>query len=53
MHQGLSHRLADGGAVFEYRMVIRSRDRNGAARLSRDLRAIPEVKEFRITPTGD
>ena len=49
----LSHRLADGGASFEYRMVIRSRDRNGAERLSRDLRAIPEVKECRIAPTGD
>lgn len=49
----LSHRLAGGGASFEYRMVIRSRDRNGAERLSRDLRGIPEVKEFRIAPTGD
>ncbi len=39
----LSHRLADGGAFFEYRMVIRSRDRDGAERLLRDLRAIAEV----------
>jgi putative Mg2+ transporter-C (MgtC) family protein len=49
----LSHRLADGGASFEYRMVISSRDRNGAESLSRELRSIPEVKEFRIAPTGD
>jgi putative Mg2+ transporter-C (MgtC) family protein len=49
----LSHRLTDGGATFEYRMTIRNRDRNGAERLSRELRGIPEVKEFRIAPTGD
>jgi putative Mg2+ transporter-C (MgtC) family protein len=49
----LSHRLADDGAIFEYRMVIRSRDRRNAERLSQHLRTLPEVKEFRIAPTGD
>jgi putative Mg2+ transporter-C (MgtC) family protein len=49
----LSHRLSEDGAFFEYRMVISSRNRGGAEQLSRDLRAIPEVKEFRIAPTGD
>jgi putative Mg2+ transporter-C (MgtC) family protein len=49
----LSHRLADDGRIFEYRMVIRSRDRSNAERLSQHLRSRPEVKEFRIAPTGD
>ena len=49
----LSHRLTDDGRLFEYRMVIRSRDRRGAENLSQHLRALPEVKEFRIAPTGD
>jgi putative Mg2+ transporter-C (MgtC) family protein len=49
----LSHRLADDGKVFEYRMVIRSRDRRNAERLAQHLRTLKEVKEFRIAPTGD
>jgi putative Mg2+ transporter-C (MgtC) family protein len=49
----LSHRLTDDGKVFEYRMVIRSRDRSRAESLSQNLRARPEVREFRIAPTGD
>ena len=49
----LSSRLSDGGKVFEYRMVLRSRDRKSAEDLSRHLRALPEVIEFRISPTGD
>jgi putative Mg2+ transporter-C (MgtC) family protein len=49
----LSHRLADNGDIFEYRMVIRSRDRRNAERLSQYLRTRPDVKEFRIAPTGD
>jgi putative Mg2+ transporter-C (MgtC) family protein len=49
----LSHRLSDAGTLFEYRMVIRSRDRSNAERLSRHLRGLPNVLEFRIAPTGD
>src|SRR5215207_990505 len=49
----LSHRLTDDGRLFEYCMVIRSRDRRNAEVLSQHLRTRPEVKEFRITPTGD
>jgi putative Mg2+ transporter-C (MgtC) family protein len=49
----LSHRLADDGAIFEYRMVIRSRSRRSAETLARQLRTMPEVIEFRIAPTGD
>jgi putative Mg2+ transporter-C (MgtC) family protein len=49
----LSSRLADGGAPFEYRMVFKSRDPKNAESLSQHLRTLPEVVEFRISPTGD
>jgi putative Mg2+ transporter-C (MgtC) family protein len=49
----LSSRLAEGGAQFEYRMTIKSRDRRNAEALSQHLRGLPEVIEFRIAPTGD
>jgi putative Mg2+ transporter-C (MgtC) family protein len=48
----LSTRLTEGQA-FEYRMTIKSRDRKNAEALSTHLRGLPEVVEFRITPTGD
>lgn len=46
-------RLIDGGDIFEYRMVIKSRSRQGAETLARELLTTPEVVEFRISPTGD
>jgi putative Mg2+ transporter-C (MgtC) family protein len=49
----LSSRLVNEGKVFEYRMVIRSRDRTNAQRLSQRLLSLEEVIEFRISPTGD
>lgn len=49
----LASRLTDGGDQFEYRMVLKSRDPKSAERLSRQLLALPEVVEFRISPTGD
>jgi putative Mg2+ transporter-C (MgtC) family protein len=49
----LSSRLVDEGKVFEYRMVIRSRERDSAQALAHRLLALPEVIEFRISPTGD
>ena len=49
----LSSRLTQGGQQFEYRMTIKSRDRRNAEALSVHLRRLPEVVEFRITPTGD
>ena len=49
----LSHRLNDDGKAFEYRMVIRSRNRIKAESLCQHLRARLEVREFRIAPTGD
>ena len=49
----LHSRLIGGGEFFEYRMVIRSRDRSNAHGLSQHLLQRPEVIEFRISPTGD
>lgn len=49
----LSSRLVEGGKQFEYRMTIKSRDRLAAERLSKHLRGMPDVIEFRIAPTGD
>jgi len=48
----LSSRLTDG-KHFEYRMTIKSRDRVAAETLSRHLRTLPDIIEFRIAPTGD
>ncbi len=49
----LASRLTEGGKLFEYRMVLRSRDPKAAEALSQHLRKLPEVIEFRISPTGD
>jgi putative Mg2+ transporter-C (MgtC) family protein len=49
----LSSRLSANGQQFEYRMTIKSRDRKNAEALSKHLRDLPEVVEFRVTPTGD
>jgi len=49
----LHSRLINGGEFFEYRMVIRSRDRTSAEALSQHLLTLPRVIEFRISPTGD
>jgi putative Mg2+ transporter-C (MgtC) family protein len=49
----LSSRLTEGGQHFEYRMTIKSHHRSNAEKLSQYLRGLPEVVEFRITPTGD
>jgi len=49
----LSSRLIGEGHMFEYRMVIRSRNPANAQQLSRHLLSRPEVIEFRISPTGD
>jgi putative Mg2+ transporter-C (MgtC) family protein len=49
----LSSRLVNEGKYFEYRMVIRSRERDNAQALAQHLLALPEVIEFRISPTGD
>ena len=49
----LHSRLTDEGKAFEYRMVIRSRHRDNAQALAQHLLTLPQVIEFRISPTGD
>lgn len=49
----LSYRLTADGRHFEYRMVIRTRDRHNAERLAETLTGLDTVVEFRIAPTGD
>jgi putative Mg2+ transporter-C (MgtC) family protein len=49
----LACRLIEGGQQFEYRMTIKSQDRRNGERLAAHLRSLPEVVEFRISPTGD
>lgn len=49
----LSSGLVENGQQFEYRMTIKSRDRHAAEVLSKHLRGLTDVIEFRIAPTGD
>jgi putative Mg2+ transporter-C (MgtC) family protein len=49
----MSYRLDTGGDFFEYRMTIRTADRAVIEKLAAKLRTIPDVIEFRISPTGD
>jgi putative Mg2+ transporter-C (MgtC) family protein len=49
----LSSRLIGEGKLFEYRMVIATRDRSNAEKLAQHLLGLEEVIEFRISPTGD
>lgn len=49
----VSSRLTEGGQILEYRMMIKTRDRAATDKLSQFLRNLPEVVEFRISPTAD
>jgi putative Mg2+ transporter-C (MgtC) family protein len=49
----LNYRLDSGDDFFEYRMVIRTGDSKNARALTLTLIALPSVKEFRLSPTGD
>jgi len=49
----LSYRMTEGGKLFEYRMTLRSHDPRNAETLAQHLRTVPQVIEFRISPTGD
>jgi len=49
----MSYRLDDGGKVFEYRMSIRTIDKDNITRLVEDYRKREDVLEFRVSPTGD
>jgi putative Mg2+ transporter-C (MgtC) family protein len=49
----MSYRIVDEGRTFEYRMILRTTNPNDNARLAADLRELEQVREFRISPTGD
>jgi putative Mg2+ transporter-C (MgtC) family protein len=49
----LSSRLGDGGTLFEYRMILKTRDPRNTEKLAQHLLAMPDVIEFRVAPTGD
>lgn len=49
----MSYGITDDGLQFEYRMVIRTTDYHNNGRLANDLRQMPQVREFQISPTGD
>jgi putative Mg2+ transporter-C (MgtC) family protein len=49
----LSHHMHDRGQQFEYRMTLHGRDPKNFEALSRHLRTLPGVIEFRISPTGE
>lgn len=46
-------RLIEEGRLFEYRLVSRSRNKAGAQALAQQMLELPNVVEFRISPTGD
>jgi putative Mg2+ transporter-C (MgtC) family protein len=50
---GLAYGLTDGGRQFEYSMTIRTNDDANFTRLARSLSALPPVREFHLTPSGD
>lgn len=49
----MSYRGSDDGLSFEYRMVIRTINRDNLSKLSVALRERENVRAFRISPTGD
>jgi putative Mg2+ transporter-C (MgtC) family protein len=49
----LSYRLIAEGTSFEYRMMIRGMDKANAQCLAQALSALPALREFRISPSGD
>jgi putative Mg2+ transporter-C (MgtC) family protein len=49
----MNYRQNGGGTEFDYRMVIRTGDRENVRKLAEKLRTMPAIQEFRITPTGD
>ena len=49
----LSYRTSGSGRFFEYRMVIRTMNRQNAHALAATLRQMDDVVAFRIAPTGD
>ncbi len=49
----LAYQITGDGRFLEYRTTIRTNDERNFGRLARSLEALPPVREFRISPTGD
>ena len=49
----LSWRVADDGRVFEYRMTLRTTDRRKFAHVAHALAALPAVREYTLSPSGE
>ena len=49
----MNYAVTGDGLTFEYQMVIHSPDRDKTRDLSLALNALPSIKAFRISPTGD
>jgi putative Mg2+ transporter-C (MgtC) family protein len=49
----MNYSVTGDGLTFEYQMVIHSPDRDRTRDLSAALNALPSIKAFRISPTGD
>lgn len=49
----MSYRLEDGGTSFGYSMVLQTGDEDNSSGLATQLRALPQVLGFQISPTGD
>ncbi|NIR32451.1 MAG: MgtC/SapB family protein [Gammaproteobacteria bacterium] len=47
-----SYHLTDEGRTVEYRMTLRSRERDGFRRLAQELRSVEGVSEYSLVPTG-
>jgi putative Mg2+ transporter-C (MgtC) family protein len=50
---GLAYRLTDDGRQFEYRMTIKTSHVSNFSRLACSLSALPPVREFHLSPSGD
>ena len=49
----MTYRLSDGGESFGYSMVLQTGDAENSATLALQLRHLPSVRDFQISPTGD
>jgi putative Mg2+ transporter-C (MgtC) family protein len=51
--EGVSYRISGDGALFEYRMTIRTNDANNLTKLAEYLSAVSDVVHFEISPAGE
>lgn len=51
--KSMSYRLAERGTIYQYHMVLKTRDKRNLARLAAHLRESDTVLEFRLAPSGE